>query len=289
MARAARLRGDPVPVPGLRAVEPAGFTFTLWTDDPRLAARADAAGVDRVGVDLETIGKAERQAGRGTWISGHRLEDLGPLRATLTRAKLFARVNPLHDDSAAELDAVLDAGVEVVMLPMFAGAEEVARFCELVAGRARVVLLLETVAGLRALPWILDIPGVDELHVGINDMALDMGLQNRFAVMARHEIDAAAQLAHAAGVVFGIAGVGRVDDDSLPIPSDLVYAQYARLGARSALLARSFFGPFPEAIDLAAELDRSRRRLADWFARPREELEATREELRRAAAEAESW
>ena len=265
------------------------FTFTLWTDDARRAALADAAGVDRIGIDLETLGKQERQAGRGTWISPHRLADLAPLRSAIRRADLFARVNPVHDRSAAELDAVLAAGVEVVMLPMFECVADDERFCSLVAARARVVLLLETLGGLRQLPGILAVEGVDEVHVGINDMALDMGLPNRFTVMVRDEIADAAACAHAADVRFGIAGLGRVSDDSLPIPSDLIYAQYARLGARGALLSRSFFEPDPRTIDLAAELDRSRDRLAWWRGRPSEELEAARDELERTAARAGSW
>ena len=289
MAHAARHTRDPVPVPHLGPAGAPRFTLTLWTDDPRLAERADAAGVDRIGVDLETLGKAERQSGRGTWISAHRVDDLEPLRAVLGRAALFARVNPVHEGSAAELDAVLGAGVEVVMLPMFASAAEVERFCGLVAGRARVVLLLETLAGLRDLPSVLAVEGVDEVHVGINDMAIEMGMRNRFGVMARHEIDAAAAWARDSGVEFGIAGIGRVGDVSLPIPADLVYAQYARLGACAALLSRSFLGPDPHALDLAEELRRARGRLEYWAGRPRAELEAAREELRRAAAAAGSW
>src|SRR5687768_18349093 len=70
--------------------------LTLWTGDPRLAARADAAGVDRIGVDLERLGKAERQRGLGTWISAHAEADLAALAPALTRAALFARVNPIN-------------------------------------------------------------------------------------------------------------------------------------------------------------------------------------------------
>ena len=47
----------------------APFRLTLWTADAALAARADAAGVDRIGVDLDRLGKAERQAG---WTAGSR-------------------------------------------------------------------------------------------------------------------------------------------------------------------------------------------------------------------------
>ena len=39
------------------------FTLTLLTDDSVLAKSAYDAGVDRIGLDLERLGKAERQAG----------------------------------------------------------------------------------------------------------------------------------------------------------------------------------------------------------------------------------
>jgi citrate lyase beta subunit len=269
--------------------EGADFAFTLWTADVQLAARADAAGVDRIGIDLETLGKRERQAGLGTWISPHCLADLAPLRATVDQADLFARVNPLHRGTAAELDAVIDAGVEIVMLPMFVSADDVDRFCSLVAGRACVVLLAETLGALRQLPGALAVQGVDEVHIGINDMALEMGLPNRFSVMVLDEIADAAACANAADLRFGIAGVGRVSDEDLPIPTDLVYAQYARLGARGALLSRSFFEPDPEAIDLEAELVRSHERLAWWRTRTPEELEEARGALACAAAKAGTW
>jgi hypothetical protein len=265
------------------------FTLTLWTDDARLAARADAAGVDRIGIDLETLGKRERQAGLSTWISRHALRDLDPLRGAVRDAALFARVNPLHANSAEELDAVLAAGVEVVMLPMFSSVGEVERFCGLVDGRARIVLLLETIGGLRELPSILALGGVEEVHVGINDMALAMGLRNRFSVMTCGEVADAARLAGAADAMFGIGGIGRVSDDDLPVPSDLVYAQYARLGARGALLSRSFFGPDPDAVDIAAELSASRARLAYWCERSPGELEEARQGLARSALPAERW
>src|SRR5687767_11459014 len=60
------------------------FVLTLWTADPMVAHRAEIAGVDRIGVDLEILGKAERQAGLGTWISPHKEADLVVLRALLS-------------------------------------------------------------------------------------------------------------------------------------------------------------------------------------------------------------
>src|SRR5512143_1317194 len=84
------------------------FVLTmLWSADPALAARADEAGIDRIGLDLEILGKAERQRGLGTWVSSHRIEQLRDLRAAVGRAELFCRINPINAGSRAEIDAVL--------------------------------------------------------------------------------------------------------------------------------------------------------------------------------------
>ena len=72
--------------------------------------------------------------------------------------------------------------------------------------------------------------------------------------------------------------LGRACDDALPIPSDLVYAQYPRLGATAAWLARSFYnGLLPHQIPAAIlEL---RNRLAWWSQQPPSALEAQRASL----------
>src|SRR5262249_7025817 len=152
--------------------------LTLWTDDCELARAADGAGVDRIGVDLERLGKAERQRGKGTWISPHTIGDLRALAGTLDRAVLFARVNPLHGGTAAEVDAVIAAGARTLMLPMVASPCEAARFVDLVGGRASVTLLVERLEAVNTIEEIVSVPGINEVHVGLNDLALSMGLPN---------------------------------------------------------------------------------------------------------------
>jgi hypothetical protein len=265
------------------------LVLTLWTSDPRLAARADAAGVERIGVDLERLGKRERQSGLGTWISPHSEADLAAVGAALTRASLFVRVDPPHPGTTAQLERVLAAGAEVVMLPMFRGPEEVERFVDAVAGRAEVVLLLETPEAVARVKEVAAIDAVREIHLGLNDLTLALGLPNRFLLLASGVAERVASAVTAAGLRFGAGGIGRAGDDSLPIPADLVYAQYARLGARAALISRSFLGEDPAACDLAAEVGRARRRMAELRACGEEELEAARAELSDRANAAVRW
>jgi hypothetical protein len=276
MAAATGHRGDPLPL-----LSPASAldrcVLTLWTDDPVLAAQADAAGIDRIGPDFELLGKERRQQGLGYRISAHRVDRLPALRATLSHAKLFARTDPLHAGTALQVRRLLDAGVEVLMLPMFTRADEVARFVNLVAGRADVVLLLEQATAIADLDAILSVEGVTEVHVGINDLALSLGEPNRFALLTTPLLEDVALRVHAAGLPLGIGGIGRLDDASLPLPPDLIYAQHARLGAVGALIARTFLAP---GVELAAEVQRTRERLAYWRACGEDELAAATDALR---------
>ena len=149
-------------------------------------------------------------------------------------------------------------------------------FAELVGGRAVVVGLLETPGALAAVDEVVAVPGLDELHIGINDLGLALGLANRFLVLARDDVAAAAGAAAAVGKRFGAGGIGRARDERFPVAADLVYAQLARLDSGAALLSRSFTGG---AGDLAGDVRRARERLAWWRSRPQAELDAARAAL----------
>jgi 2-keto-3-deoxy-L-rhamnonate aldolase RhmA len=268
---------------------PSDFKLTLWTDDPALAAEADAAGVDRIGLDLETAGKQQRQAGLGTWVSTHRIAHLHDVRSALGRAELFARVNPLSSRSEQEVERVLDLGVEVLMLPMFHSASEVETFVEIVNGRASVVPLLETCEAVAGVASLAALAGIDEVHVGINDLALALGLRNRFEVLDCPQIKEIATCVLGARKRLGIGGIARVDDRSLPIPADLLYAQYTRLGATATLLSRAFVAAGGGAGELTREVVRARERLAQWFAADEHDVLRAQRDFRRALAGATRW
>ena len=263
---------------------PEAFVLTLWTNDPAMARQADGAGVDRIGVDLERLGKQERQGGRGTWISPHREEDLDAL--PVMQARRFARINPVHEGTAREVEALLARGAQVLMLPMTMDAVQIEIFVRCVRGRATTVALVEHAAALKCIDEIARVDGLDEVHIGLNDLALSLGLRNRWLALADERIVDAAAAVRGAGRRFGLGGIGRAGDTELPVPSSLVYAQYARTGARASLLARSFLQP---GIDLAAEVRAARYELAEWCARDRADIEHAHRELVRCAAAAPMW
>lgn len=261
------------------------FRLTLITDDPVLAAEADRCGVDRIGLDLEQLGKAERQSGEDTRLSGHKVEDLAAIAQSLTRAQLFVRLNPLNARTPHEVEAALDAGARVLMLPFFRTAGEVDRFARLVHGRAHVMILAETASALVRIREILAVPGIDEVMVGLNDLRLELRVQNHFEVLASPLLDAVAREVRAAGVAFSVGGVARPDDQSLPVAPDLVLAQFPRLEATGAWISRSFFRDMPPGWDLRTAIASVRRRLTEWASASPEALERARRQLAERARE----
>ena len=227
----------------------AAMDLIFITDDPTRARIAQAAGVDRLMVDLEILGKEARQGHLNTVISRHEPGDISALRTVLDRAELMVRVNPLHEGTQAEIDDAITRGADRLMLPMFTTAGEVARFLSLTAGRVRTSLLLETPAALARLGEILDVPGVEEVHIGLNDLHLGLGLDFMFELLSGGLVAHCADILRARGIKFGFGGVARLDTGMLP--ANLILAEHHRLGSTQAILSRDFWTIFEEARDEA--------------------------------------
>lgn len=256
------------------------FVFTLFTNDPELARRADHAGINRVGLDLEKIGKDTRQGDTPGWISDHGISDLSAIRHSLGNGELFVRTNAIHPGSPEEIDRLLAARVDVLMLPFFRTVGEVEQFVRLIDERASVSLLVETGAAMARIHDIVRVPGIDEIHVGLNDLHLDLKLKNHFEVLVSGMMDMMSETVRHAGISFGFGGVARRGDKSLPVDPDLVYSQYPRLGADRALITRAYVGSDYRALDLDAEVCETRAALGHWSRQSTQELFAARERLR---------
>lgn len=214
------------------------------TNRPDVARVAQAVGVDRIFVDMEYIGKDARQKGLDTVKSHHTVEDVKNLRPVLDKAELLVRVNPIHeatdeyDASEDEINAVIDAGADIVMLPYFKTAEEVRRFIKAVGGRAKTMLLLETPEASKAVDEIVQIPGIDEIHIGINDMSLGLGMRFMFELLADGTVDRLFATIKAAGIPCGFGGIAKLGGGMLP--AECVIREHYRLGSSFAILSRSF-------------------------------------------------
>jgi hypothetical protein len=212
----------------------------LISNDPAFARRCDALGGFRLFVDLERLGKAERQAGRNTFISAHQLDDVGRIKRALAHSPLMVRVNPVNPGTREEVEAVLSQGADMLMLPMFTRASELREFSVLVAGRVPIVPLLETGAALAGLDEWIATPGLAEVYVGLNDLHLSLGHRFMFEPLALGMVDRVAAAAKRQGLRFGFGGIARLDQGLLPGRD--VLAEHLRLGSGSVILSRTFHG-----------------------------------------------
>jgi len=225
------------------------------TNDPAFARRCEALGGFRLFVDLERLGKAERQAGRNTFISAHALDDVSTIRDAVNHTPVMVRVNPVHEGTAAEVEAVLARGANQLMLPMFRRAADLRSFTDIVDGRVPVVGLLETGEALASLEDWLGTPGLSEVFVGLNDLHLSLRQRFMFEPLARGLVDQVAAGARARGLRFGFGGIARLDEGLLPGRD--VLGEHLRLGSGSVILSRTFHRT-GEADNFEAEVARLR-------------------------------
>jgi len=210
----------------------------LITNNPDLARKAIACDVDRIFVDLEINGKWERQGHRDTLISGHSIDDVAKVRAAIPDSELLVRLNPLHENTPKEIDAAIDAGADILMLPMFRDVREVTEFVACVGGRARIIPLVETVSAVNHFRSIVQLEEIDEIYIGFNDLHMEMNMKFMFEPLANGMMDKMAQQARDAGVEFGFGGIARMNEGLLSGAS--VLSEHVRLGSRSVILSRTF-------------------------------------------------
>jgi len=139
---------------------------------------------------------------------------------------------------------------------MFETADELGRFCKLVAGRVPVTALLETVGAFKSLDKWIGTPGLSEVYVGLNDLHLSMGRRFMFELLADGQVEAVAQAARTQGLGFGFGGIARMDEGLLHGRD--VLAEHLRLGSGAVILSRTFHRDDPNAV-FENEVDALRR------------------------------
>lgn len=214
------------------------------TNKPAVAKVAEEAGVDWIFLDMEFIGKDARQGGLDTVQNHHTVQDIKNIKAAVNKAKVLVRVNPIHDalldypSSKDEIDASIKAGADILMLPFFKSIEEVRAFIGYVGGRAKTCLLLETAEAAMLIDEILKVPGIDMIHIGLNDLHLSLGMKFMFQLLTDGIVESLANKIKAKGIPFGFGGIARLDTGA--VPGKYVLKEHYRLGSSMVIVSRSF-------------------------------------------------
>ncbi len=189
-------------------------------------------------VDLEVLGKQERQGHRNTLISNHSVADVERMKRVLGDADLIVRINPLNPSTKDELEAVIGVGATHIMLPMFRSSHEACEVSELIASRAGFIPLVETRDAAQEIDEISLVRGVSEIYIGLNDLHVELGCRFMFEPLANGEVERMGKAAQAAGLEFGFGGIARIGEGLLP--GELVLAEHVRLNSSCVILSRTF-------------------------------------------------
>lgn len=212
--------------------------FMFITNNPEIAKVAQETGVKRVWVDLEILGKEERQPRMNTVKSGHSLADVSAIKNVLTTSELLVRINPIYNGSEGEINEVIARGADMIMLPYFKTVDEVDRFLRIVDGRVKTTLLFESKESIECIDDIIAHGGFDEAHIGLNDLHLSYGLTFMFELLSNGMVEFICNKFKNAGIPYGFGGIAKIGEGLLP--AERVIAEHYRLGSTRAILSRSF-------------------------------------------------
>lgn len=217
------------------------ITLMCITNDPDVARIAEKNGVDRIWIDLETLGKEERQKNMDCVKSHHTINDIKIMSKVLTNSELMVRINPWNTNSKREIEDVISAGAQRIMLPMWKTPKEVDEFLRFVNQRTATTLLLETKEAAECIDDILCNPLLDEIHIGLNDLHLSYNLKFMFELLANGVVEELCKKMNTAGIKYGFGGIARIGCGLLP--AENILPEHYRLGSTRAILSRSFCNP----------------------------------------------
>lgn len=214
------------------------------TKQPEVARIAERAGVDWIFLDMEFIGKDARQGGLDTVQNHHTIDDVIAIKSAVDKAKILVRVNPIHDalpnypSSEIEIEQAIEAGADIIMLPFFKTLHEVERFIRIVNGRVKTCLLLETPEAAKIIDDILEVEGIDMIHIGLNDMHLALGMTFMFELLADGSVDKWTDIIRRKGIKYGFGGLASLNGGA--IPGRMILKEHYRLGSQMVIVSRAF-------------------------------------------------
>lgn len=207
----------------------------------------DKLDIDWIFIDLETIGKKTRQAGRNTVLSNHSISDIKKIKSKINNTKILVRCNPIGNHSIKEIEQLNNtSGIDMVMLPFFKTVNEVKIFIDLLdTTKAEPVLLIETISAIDNLEEILKLYPFKYVHIGLNDIHIERNTSFMFEPFIDGLLKKTINILNNNNQRFGIGGIGKIGSDLLPTPECLII-EHIRLKSSGVILSRSFKGDFSE-------------------------------------------
>lgn len=212
--------------------------YLMITNNPKIGKYIIKNGVEKVFIDLEKLGKNLRQGHLDTWKSNHSFEDILIMRNEIKGKRILVRLNPWNNNSVKEINTAIDYGADFLMLPMIIDFEEIYEFSKAVNYRVPIIPLIETKESLGFLNKIIDLEGVNEIYIGLNDLSISFGYKFIFEPLRNGMLDEAAKLLNKSELLWGFGGIARTGCGNLP--AEYLLGEHVRLNSKRVILSRSF-------------------------------------------------
>lgn len=219
------------------------FLFYHGSETTRVA---QSAGIQGIVVDCESLDKYGRQKGYDTEINAYHPSDVARVRREARDLLVICRVNgfPLGSMQPADGPGVIEdtlaavqAGADEILLPMVRSLSQVEQVLEVIAGRAKLSLMLETEWAVEHAEQLDQFP-LRRVFVGLNDLMIERGSRHLFENLWNGTVSTIRNRIRAAS--FGFGGL-TLPDRGHPIPCELLMSEMARLGCDVTFLRRSFY------------------------------------------------
>jgi hypothetical protein len=211
------------------------FELLLFATDPGVIRYASQAGIHGFIIDMENKGKQSRQAGFDTQINENTIKDLENARQSTNR-KVICRINSFGDHTQSEIEQVIAAGADEILLPMVQSPSEVWKVLKHINKRCMLGILIETMDAVRASEELATIP-LSRVYVGLNDLAINRNLSNIFISIADGTVE---NIRKHFTQPFGFGGL-TLPERGEPIPCRLLMGELMRLRCNFTFLRRSFY------------------------------------------------
>lgn len=258
--------------------------FWIILNSPEMAKFCINNGVDRIFLDLEKLGKKERQGHLNTWKSNHKNTDISLLRKTLPKTKLIVRLNPWHINSNSEINYAIENGADFLMLPMIKSLHDISSFCYEVSNQVPIIPLIETQESLNLIPKIIKLSGVKEIYIGLNDLSISLKNKFIFEPLINKLLEEPAKILNNENIPWGFGGIARYGEGL--IPAELIMGEHVRLGSNRVILSRTFHRNAKDLDNLVANMDFSKeiKKLVDceseWSKASKAELEENTQKIK---------
>lgn len=214
---------------------PGTLELVLFENEAEEARMHQQNGISTFMIDWEVLGKASRQHGFDTEIRPGTAADLKNI-AAVPGTHAWCRINPYGPHTAQEVETAASLGARVILLPMATTLHEVDAFVDLVGGRCKSGILIETVQAQALAPRLHALP-IDYAYFGLNDFAISRGDRCIFNALVDGSVEATRNALP--DVRFGVGGLTAIERGH-PIPAARLLEEMSRLGCDFTFLRRSF-------------------------------------------------